>query len=38
MTRRARLEADGWRIMEINADDLVNPVELVARVRRFLAS
>jgi very-short-patch-repair endonuclease len=38
MTRRARLEADGWRIMEINADDLANPVELVARVQRFLAA
>ncbi|WP_345061974.1 hypothetical protein [Leifsonia kafniensis] len=33
MTRRARLEAEGWRVMELNADDLTNPVELVRRIR-----
>lgn len=37
MTRRGRLEEDGWIVMEINADDLRNPVELVARIRRRLA-
>jgi very-short-patch-repair endonuclease len=36
MTRRARLEAQGWRIMEINADDLHDRVELAARIRRFM--
>jgi very-short-patch-repair endonuclease len=33
MTRRARLEAEGWRVMELNADDLTNPAELVRRIR-----
>jgi len=37
MTRRARLEADGWYVMEVNADDLVDASELVARVHRVLA-
>lgn len=37
MTRRTRLEATGWRVVELNADDLGNPVELCARVRRLLA-
>lgn len=37
MTRRSRLEADGWFVIEINADDLGNPAELVARVSRVLA-
>jgi hypothetical protein len=36
MTRRARLEADGWAVMELNADDLEDPEELVARVRTLL--
>jgi len=36
MTRRSQLEADGWRILEINGDDLGDPAELVARVRRFV--
>lgn len=37
MTRRSRLEALGWRVMELNADDLKDPVELVARIRAVAA-
>lgn len=37
MTRVSRLEADGWRVMQVNADDLRDQRELVARVRRVLA-
>jgi len=37
MTRRTRLEADGWYAMELNADDLRDPVELIARIRTALA-
>jgi hypothetical protein len=37
MTRRSRLEADGWYVMELNADDLDDPRELVARIQRALA-
>jgi hypothetical protein len=37
MTRRSRLEAHGWIVIELNADDLRDPVELVARIRLFLA-
>ncbi|HEY8911932.1 hypothetical protein [Lacisediminihabitans sp.] len=37
MTRRSRLEALGWRVMELNADDLKDPVELVARIRALAA-
>lgn len=36
MTRRSRLEDQGWRYMELNADDLRDPVELVARIHTFL--
>lgn len=36
MTRRSRLEADGWTVVLVNADDLRNPEELVARIRRTL--
>lgn len=36
MTRRSRLEAQGWYVMELNADDLRDPVELVARIRAVL--
>lgn len=36
MTRRSRLEADGWYVMELNADDLKNPEELIARIRGVL--
>ena len=38
MTRRSRLEADGWFVMEINAMDLHNPHELVQRVRTVLSA
>jgi very-short-patch-repair endonuclease len=37
MTRRSRLEAAGWHVMEINVDDFNDPVELEARIRAFLA-
>lgn len=36
MTRRSRLEAEGWQVMELNADDLKDPGELVARIRSVL--
>ncbi|MBK4347181.1 DUF559 domain-containing protein [Lacisediminihabitans changchengi] len=36
MTRRTRLEGKGWRVMEINWDDLKDPTELVARIREHL--
>lgn len=32
MTRRSRLESQGWKVMELNADDLKNPTELIARI------
>lgn len=35
MTRRARLEATGTRVMEVNADDLRDPNELVSRIRQL---
>jgi very-short-patch-repair endonuclease len=38
MTRISRLEAAGWIVVQINADDLRNPVELLARIRRVLAT
>ncbi len=38
MTRRSRLEADGWFVIEVNADDLRDPLELVSRIRRVLAT
>jgi len=37
MTRRSRLEALGWRVIELNADDLKDPAELVARIRALIA-
>jgi hypothetical protein len=36
MTRRSRLEAVGWRVVELNADDLRDAHELCGRVRRIL--
>lgn len=33
MTRRSKLEALGWRVMELNADDLDDPAGLVQRIR-----
>lgn len=38
MTRISRLEADGWVVIQVNADDLDDPQELVARIRRVLDS
>jgi very-short-patch-repair endonuclease len=38
MTRRSRLEADGWFVIELNADDLNDPAELVQRIRLVLSS
>lgn len=37
MTRISRLEADGWKVIQVNSDDLSMPVELVARIRLVLA-
>jgi very-short-patch-repair endonuclease len=37
MTRIARLQADGWYVMQVNADDLRNPRELADRIRRVLS-
>lgn len=36
MTRVSRLEADGWRVILVNKDDLDNPEELLQRIRRVL--
>jgi uncharacterized protein DUF559 len=36
MTRISRLEADGWRVIQVNKDDLDNPRELVQRIRTVL--
>ena len=38
MTRISRLEADGWKVIQINRDDLRNPDELIARIRQVLAT
>lgn len=37
MTRISRLEADGWYVIQFNANDLYNSAEVCARVRRVLA-
>ena len=37
MTRRSRLEAAGWRVVELNWDDLHDPDELVRRVSALLS-
>jgi very-short-patch-repair endonuclease len=37
MTRRSRLEALGWYVIEVNADDLADPQELATRIRAVLA-
>lgn len=37
MTRISRLQADGWFVMQVNGDDLRNPVELMHRIRAVLA-
>ncbi len=36
MTRRTRLEAQGWRVVELNWDDLKDPEELTARIHAIL--
>lgn len=36
MTRRTRLEAQGWHVLELNWDDLKDPRELVASIRMAL--
>jgi very-short-patch-repair endonuclease len=36
MTRISRLEADGWYVIQVNADDLRVPGELLHRIRRVL--
>lgn len=36
MTRRSRLETQGWRVMELNADDLADPAELLRRIHLVL--
>lgn len=36
MTRRGRLEAQGWYVMEVNADDLRDPGELTARIHTVM--
>jgi very-short-patch-repair endonuclease len=38
MTRIERLRAAGWFVMEVNADDLGDPEELLARIRRVYES
>ena len=38
MTRVSRLEADGWRVILVNKDDLDNPQELLQRIRLVLAT
>jgi len=37
LSRRGRLEALGWRVMELGADDLREPEDLVARIRAALS-
>lgn len=37
MTRIAKLEADGWFVMQVNVDDLGNPRELADRIRHVLS-
>ncbi len=38
MTRRSRLEAAGWFVIELAAGDLDDPAELVARIARVVES
>lgn len=38
MTRFSKLEADGWYVIQINANDLANPQELVARIGQVLST
>lgn len=36
MTRISRLQADGWEVIQVNADDLRNPGELLHRIRQVI--
>lgn len=36
MTRISRLQADGWFVMQLNANDLHDPAELLQRIRHVL--
>ena len=38
MTRISRLESDSWFVIQVNADDLRDPAELVARIRNVLVT
>ena len=38
MTRISRLRADGWEVIEVNADDLRDRQELLQRIRRVIAA
>lgn len=38
LTRISRLQADGWLVVQLGADDLENPAEPARRVGRILAS
>ena len=37
-TRRSRLQADGWLIIEVSSEDLRSPTELLARISRTVAA
>lgn len=37
MTRLSRLQAHGWIVIQVNADDLRDPAELIVRIRLVLA-
>ncbi|WP_179498692.1 hypothetical protein [Leifsonia sp. AK011] len=37
VTRRTRVEAEGWRVFEVVADDLLDPDDLVRRIRAAAA-
>jgi very-short-patch-repair endonuclease len=37
MTRISRLQADGWEVIQVNADDLRDRHELLRRIRRVIA-
>ena len=38
MTRKSRLAADGWLVIEVNTDDLDDPNELCARIQTLISS
>jgi very-short-patch-repair endonuclease len=38
LTRRSKLEAEAWTVVELGARDLDDPVELVARLRAIVAA